>query len=52
MTSAEDRNNLVTAQEKLEWVTPQWINMEVTSTDGKIPTYTEGGGSTAGFGPS
>ena len=27
MTSAEDRNNLVTTQEKLEWVTPQISQM-------------------------
>ncbi len=36
MTSA-DRNDLMPAQEKLEWVTPKISLMEAEDTDGKIP---------------
>ena len=34
MTSAEDSNDLVTAQEKLEWVTPQISLMRADRTAG------------------
>ena len=38
MTSAYDRNDvLVTAQEKLEWVTPQISLMGAGNTEGKNP---------------
>ena len=36
MTSAEDRNDLMPAQEKLEWVTPKISLMEAGDTDGKV----------------
>ena len=35
MTSADDRNDLVTTQEKLEWVTPKISLMEAVDTSGK-----------------
>ena len=35
MTSAEDRNDLVPAQEKLEWVTPKITLMGAEETEGK-----------------
>ena len=35
MTSAEDRNDLVPAQEKLEWVTPKISLMDAGDTEGK-----------------
>jgi hypothetical protein len=46
MTST-DRNDLMPAQEKLEWVTPKISLMEAGDTDGKIglpaePTYSAG----------
>ena len=34
MTSAEDRNDLVPAQEKLEWITPKISLMDAGDTDG------------------
>ena len=39
MTTAVDRNDLMPAQEKLEWVTPKISLMEADKTDGggKIP---------------
>jgi hypothetical protein len=39
MTSA-DRNDLMPAQEKLEWVTPKILQMEAGETDGKPQTTT------------
>ena len=42
MTSAEDRNNLVTTQEKLEWVTPQISQMVVGDARGKNIMITAG----------
>jgi hypothetical protein len=38
MTSA-DRNDLMPAQEKLEWVTPKISLMEAGDTDGSKPYY-------------
>jgi hypothetical protein len=38
MTSA-DRNDLVPAQEKLEWVTPKISLMEAGDTEGKLNKY-------------
>ena len=35
MTSAEDRNDLVPAQEKLEWVTPKITLMGAEEREGK-----------------
>ena len=46
MTSA-DRNDLVPAQGKLEWVTPKISLMEAEDTDGKFP-----GGRERQLGPS
>ena len=39
MTSAEDRNDLMPAQEKLEWVTPKISLMEAGETEGKLNNY-------------
>jgi hypothetical protein len=36
MTTAADRNDLMPAQEKLEWVTPKISLMDAGDTDGKI----------------
>ena len=36
MTSSDHNNDLVTSQEKLEWVTPKISLMEVEDTEGKI----------------
>ena len=36
MTSAEDRNDLVPAQEKLEWVTPKISLMDAEDTGAKL----------------
>ena len=41
MTSAYDRNDLVTTQEKLEWVTPQISLMGSQMTEGKDYAFTE-----------
>lgn len=41
MTTAEDRNDLVTAQEKLDWVTPQISLMEAGETSGKFSFISE-----------
>jgi hypothetical protein len=38
MTTAADRNDLVPAQEKLEWVTPKISLMEAGITEGKLNT--------------
>jgi hypothetical protein len=35
MTTAADRNDLMPAQEKLEWVTPKISLMDAGDTDGK-----------------
>ena len=35
MTSAEDRNDLIPAQENLEWVTPQISPMVAGDSEGK-----------------
>ena len=40
MTSA-DRNDLMPAQEKLEWVTPKISLMGAEDTEGKIPYRTK-----------
>lgn len=40
MTSSEDRNDLVTTQEKLEWVTPQISLMGAGDTEGSKLTFT------------
>ena len=43
MTSADRSNNdLATAQEKLEWVTPKISLMEAGDTDGKVGLVFEG----------
>ena len=36
MTSSDSNNDLVTSQEKLEWVTPKISLMEAEDTEGKI----------------
>ena len=36
MTSADDSNELMSTQEKLEWVTPKISLMEAEDTEGKI----------------
>ena len=38
MTSA-DRNDLVPAQEKLEWVTPKISLLDAGDTEGKVSNY-------------
>jgi len=43
MTSAH-RNDVLTAQEKLEWVTPKISLMEVEDTSGKLAYNSETGG--------
>ena len=48
MTST-DRNDLMPAQEKLEWVTPKISLMAGGETDGKVPTEDE---SAVSYGPS
>jgi hypothetical protein len=53
MTST-DRNDLMPAQEKLEWVTPKISLMGAGETDGKRPNTSEVQieDTTTGFGPS
>ena len=48
------RNDLMPAQEKLEWVTPKISLMEAGDTDGKRPNTSEVQieTTTTGFGPS
>ena len=42
MASGDDRNELVTTQEKLEWVTPQIsLLLLVPDTEGKVRSPTE-----------
>ena len=41
MTATTDRNDLLPAQEKLEWVTPKISLMEAGETDGKNQLTTE-----------
>ena len=36
MTSSDHNNDLVTSQEKLEWVTPKISLMDAENTEGKI----------------
>ena len=48
MTLADDRNELVTTQEKLEWVTPQISLMGAENTEGKNFYYGEIGSPTSG----
>ena len=36
MTTAADRNDLMPAQEKLEWVTPKILLMEAEDTEGNL----------------
>ena len=53
MTSAEDRNDLVTTQEKLEWVTPKISLMGAGDCEGqKIPGFDEGQSDRTSLGPS
>ena len=49
MTSAEDRNDLMPAQEKLEWVTPKISLMVAKDTEGKNQAFRE---DSKTFGPS
>ena len=53
MTS-DDRNDLVTTQEKLEWVTPKISLMGAGDTDGALkgPLGSESGGIGGSYGPS
>ena len=51
MTSA-DRNDLMPAQEKLEWVTPKISLMDAVGTEGKPVTGSEKTGSLYVHGPS
>ena len=51
MTSADRNDDLVPAQEKLEWVTPQISLMGAEDTEGKNPETLEVGG-TPTSGPS
>ena len=41
MTSSNHNNDLVTSQEKLEWVTPKISLMEAENTEGKTKTSAE-----------
>ena len=53
MTTAADRNDLMPAQEKLEWVTPKISLMEAGDTEGQQKGGgTETGGPQSFFGPS
>ena len=47
-----DRNDLVPAQEKLEWVTPKISLMEAGDTEGAKVKYAGEGTGGPGFGPS
>ena len=51
MTSAE-HNDLMPAQEKLEWVTPKISLMEAGDTEGAKVKYAGEGTGGPGFGPS
>ena len=44
MTSSDSNNELVTSQEKLEWVTPKISLMDAEDTEGKTNNYAEGTG--------
>ena len=49
MTSSDHNNDLVTSQEKLEWVTPKISLMEAENTEGKTDFAGE---NKTGTGPS
>jgi hypothetical protein len=50
--SSADRNDLMPAQEKLEWVTPKISLMEAGDTEGKRPAGEEITNFYGKFGPS